>query len=69
MGRKIIIDVDTAEYDTTGYITNQEIVTAHAGALVATISAVGETFGWDTAEFIGGETCAAIGKCLDQQKP
>ena len=62
MGRQLIIDVDTGEQDTIGHIPLEDIIGAHAGCLSAILVTIGQHIGWTTAENLGAEICATIGK-------
>ena len=69
MGRQIIIDVDTGETDTIGHVPLEDVIGMHAGCLAVILANIGQHIGWASAENLGAEICASIGKHLDQQKP
>lgn len=69
MGRQLIIDVDTGEQDTIGHIPLEDMIVAHASCLSAILASIGQHIGWASAENMGAEICATIGKNLEMNKP
>lgn len=68
MTRRITIDVDDYKINMDEGITLQEVFTAAAFLLHTTLSYTGYELGWATAEQLGGDLLAEVGKQLDRDK-
>ena len=68
MTRRITIDVDDYAINIDNGITLQEVFTAAAFFLHTTLSYTGHEVGWETAEEVGGNLLAEVGKQLDRDK-